>query len=162
MTDSRPVFSKASEKYHRLRISTEPSVYEGLKDVLQRHPFIRTVSYKPDSIVKRFLQAEIDPSRVVPSTGPVSPTLDVEWRFVEEEPYYRIHYADSNTGFNCGWHRDDDHPDLGPVHFQYNHPGVGESEHTSAQFDKAIPTEILWIALDRLFEDHIPDLTDTG
>jgi len=27
------------------------------------------------------------------------------------------------------------------------------------QFEEAIPsTEILWIALDRLFDDHIPDL----
>jgi len=39
---------------------------------------------------------------------------------------------------------------------------VGESEHKSAQFDKAIPTEILWVTLDRLFEVHIPDLTDSG
>jgi len=141
--------------------TTDTSVYEGLKDVLQRHPVITTVSYKPDSIVKRYLQAEIDPSRVVPSTGPSSPTLDVEWRFDEDEPYYRIHYADPNTGFNCGWHRDDDHPDLGSVHFQYDRPEVAESEHTSAQFNKAIPTEILWTALDRLFEDRISALTDS-
>jgi hypothetical protein len=137
----------------------DTSVYVGLKDVLQRHPVITTVSYEPDSIVKRFLQAQIDPSRVIPSTGPISPTLDVEWRFIEEEPYYRIHYADPNTGFNCGWHRDDDHPDLGPVHFQYKHPGVNKREYNRAQFNKSIPTEILWTALDRLFEDHIPTLT---
>ncbi|MCD2200968.1 hypothetical protein LPA44_13845 [Halobacterium sp. KA-4] len=140
--------------------TTDSSVYEGLKDVLQRHPIVTTVAYEPDSIVKQFLRAQIDPSRVVPLTGPESPTLDIEWRFVEDEPYYRIHYADSNTGFNCGWHRDDDHPDLGPVHFQYAHPVRGERDHECAHFKKTIPTEILWIALDRLFEKRIPTLTN--
>lgn len=139
--------------------TTDSSVYEGLKDVLQRYPIVTTVAYEPDSIVKQFLRAQIDPSRVVPPTGPESPTLDIEWRFVEDEPYYRIHYADSNTRFKCGWHRDDDHPDLGAVHFQYDHPVRGESDHERAQFNKTIPTEILWTALDRLFEERVPTLT---
>ncbi|ADE02428.1 hypothetical protein JK354_17375 [Haloferax volcanii] len=99
----------------------DSSVYEGLKDVLQRHPAVTSVSYEPDSIVKKFIQAELDPNRVVPATGPEPPTLDVEWRFVGDEPQFRIHYADPNTGFNCGWHRDGDHPELGAVHFQYQY-----------------------------------------
>lgn len=140
--------------------TTDSSVYEGLKDVLQRYPLATTVSYEPDSIVKRFLRAEVDPTRVAPPTGPEPPTLDVEWRFVENDPYYRIHYADPNTGFNCGWHRDDDHPDLGPVHFQYEHPVRGDSTHEGAHFEKTVPTEVLWSALDRLFEERVPNLTD--
>jgi len=134
------------------------SVYEGLKDVLQRYPISQTVAYEPDSIVKKFLRAQIAPARVVPPTGPESPLLDVEWRFDGSEQYYRIHYADPNTGFNCGWHRDEDHPNLGSVHFQYEHPGTGEQDHEPATFQKTIPTEILWTALDRLFEDRIPAL----
>lgn len=118
-----------------------------------------TVTYEPDSIVKRFLRARVAPRRVVPPTGPESPTLDVAWRFVEDEPYYRIHYADPNTELNCGWHRDDDHPELGPVHFQYDHP-VSGGNREPAQFDKQLPTEILWVALERLFEDRIPALVD--
>lgn len=31
-----------------------------------------------------------------------------------------------------------------------------ERDHERAQFEKAIPTGILWIALDRLFEERIP------
>lgn len=137
----------------------DSSVYEGLKDALQRYPAVTTVVYEPDSIVKQFLRAQIDPNRVIPPTGPASPTLDIEWRFVEDEPYYRIHYADPNTAFNCGWHRDDDHPDLGPVHFQYDHPEMGGPDHERAQFEKTVPTEICWTALDRLFENRIPSLT---
>lgn len=139
--------------------TTDGSVYRGLKDILQRYPVVTTVAYEPDSIVKQFLRAQIDPNRVVPLTGPEPPILDVEWRFVESEPYYRIHYADSNTGFNCGWHRDGDHPDLGPVHFQYDHPVMDETDHERVQFERNVPTEILWTALDRLFEERIPALS---
>lgn len=76
----------------------------------------------------------------------------------DRDQYYRIHYADPNTGFNCGWHRDDDHPDLGPVHFQYENPVTGENDHERAHFGKELPTEILWMALDGLFGEQIPDL----
>ena len=96
----------------------------------------------------------------MPPTGPETPTLDVEWRFVGDEPYYRIHYGDPNSGFDCGWHRDDDHPDLGPVHFQYTHPVTGDRDYERARFEKTIPTAVLWATLDRLFEERIPTLTD--
>ncbi len=99
--------------------TTDSSVYEGLRDVLQRHPAITSVGYEPDSIVKKCIRAQIDPTRVVPMTGPESPLLDVEWRFFRDTQHFRVHYADPNTGFNCGWHCDDDHPELGPMHFQY-------------------------------------------
>lgn len=139
--------------------TTDSSVYEGLRDVLKRHPVTTNVVYKPDSIVRQYLRADIAPDRVVPRTGPESPTLDVEWRFLDDEPYYRIHYADPNTGFNCGWHRDDDHPKLGPVHFQYEIPQNGDNGRERETFSKSVPTEILWTALDRLFEERIPNLT---
>ncbi len=132
--------------------TTDQSVYQGRKDVLNRHPAVTSVTYQPDSIVKQFLQATIDPHRIYPSTGPAEPTLDVEWRFLEDESYYRIHYVDPNTGFNCGWHRDHDHPDLGPVHFQFDHPTDGR-EYERAQFSNTVPTEICWQALDRLLEE---------
>ncbi len=138
---------------------TDSTVYDGLKDVLQRQPEVTTVNYEPDTITKKFLRASIDPSRTDPPTGPKSPTLDVEWRFDQGEQYYRIHYADPNTGFNCGWHRDDDHPDLGLVHFQYEQPEIGERSHSKAGFPKTVPAEILWTALEKLFEEQIPSLT---
>ena len=139
---------------------TDSTVYEGLKDVLQRQPEVTSVEYQPDSISKTLLRATIDPNRVPVPTGPKSPALDVEWRYYRDKPYYRIHYHDPNTGFNCGWHRDDDHPDLGPVHFQYEYPETGESDYGSAQFAKTVPTEILWEAIDRLFETRLPALID--
>lgn len=140
----------------------DSSVYEGLKDVLQRHPAVTSVGYEPDSIVKKFIRARIDPNRVVPVTGPDAPLLDVEWRFAGDEQQFRIHYADPNTGFNCGWHRDDDHSELGSVHFQYDYPEIGVSNRERVEFQKSIPTELLWTVLDRLFQDRIPSLTGEG
>jgi hypothetical protein len=139
--------------------TTDPSVYEGLRDVLQRQLEVTTVTYQPDSIRKRSLRAEVAPERVEPPTGPESPTLDVEWRFTGGESRYRIHYADPNTGFSCGWHRDEDHPDLGAVHFQYEDPETGGTTHESARVESSVPTEILWRAVERLFEQRLPSLT---
>lgn len=139
---------------------TDSTVYHGLRDVLTRQPEVASVEYRPDSISRRYLRAAIDPNRVSVPTGPEPPVLEVEWRFVDEEPYYRIHYHDPNTGFNCGWHRDDDHPELGPVHFQYERPAEEELTYRSVTFDKSVPTEILWEAVDRLFDIRIPALLD--
>lgn len=139
---------------------TDSTVYEGLKDVLQRQPEVVSVEYQPDSISKKFLRATLDPTRLPVATGPEPPALDVEWRYDHGKTYYRIHYSDPNSGFNCGWHRDDDHPDLGPVHFQYEHP-TGDSNYESTQFAKAVPTEILWEAIDRLFDRHLPALINS-
>ncbi|WP_101295987.1 hypothetical protein [Halegenticoccus soli] len=138
---------------------TDSSTYEGLKDVLQRQPEVTSVNYEPNSISKRFLRATIDPNRVSPSTGPEPPALDVEWRYADGDTYYRIHYFDPNTGFNCGWHRDEDHPELGPVHFQSEHPEMGKSDHKSAHFSKSAPTEVLWEAVEQLFEELLPTLS---
>ena len=138
--------------------TTDPSVYRGLRGVLDRQPEITAVQYEPDSIIKAWLRATIDPDRVRPPTGPETPELRVEWRFHSDAVYYQIHYYDPNTGFNCGWHRDDDHPDLGPVHFQYENPTTGEYNHERVQFSKTVPTEILWEAGDRLFEEKLPTL----
>lgn len=137
----------------------DASVYNGLRDVLSRHPTITTVGFEPDSISKEFIRANVAPARITPPTGPDSPVIDVEWRFREDTEYYRIHYADPNTGFNCGWHRDNDHPNLGSVHFQYEHPKTEEVDHLRSEFAKSVPTEILWTALQRLFETKIPEYT---
>ena len=139
--------------------TTDSSVYEGLCDVLRRQPEVTSVAYRPDSIEKRYLRATTAPERPDPPTGPEPPTLDVEWRFGSEGQQYRIHYADPNTGFSCGWHRDDDHPELGAVHFQYETPSTEETTHESAAFESSVPTEVLWRALERLFEERLPSLT---
>lgn len=138
----------------------DPAVYEALRDVLKRQPQVRSVVYQPDSIQKRYLQAEIDPNRLEPGGGSPPPTLDVEWRFTPEDQWYRIHYAEPDSGLNCGWHRDEDHDALGSVHFQYELPGDDEPTHGPATFNASSPPEICWRALERLFENRRPRLLE--
>ncbi|MFD1570845.1 hypothetical protein [Halorubrum laminariae] len=137
----------------------DSTVYAGLRDVLDRHPAVTSVGYEPDSISKEFVRATVAPARIEPPTGSESPVIEVEWRFRGNTEYYRIHYADPNTGFNCGWHRDTDHPDLGSVHFQYEPRNTEDAGHVRWEFEKSAPTEILWTALERLFETEIPRYT---
>lgn len=43
---------------------------------------------------------------------------------------------------------------------QYEHPASNDSGHEGIQFSKSVPTEILWSALEQLFETKIPELSD--
>ena len=133
-----------------------PALYRTLKDVLKRRAETTTVTYEPDSIQRRYLAAEVGPGRVVPATGPESPTLTVRWETAPPHRRFRIDYADPNTGFHCGWHRDDDHPELGPIHFQLRASGTEEPRREPARFEAEAPARILWAALDRLFGEVLP------
>ncbi|ERG95201.1 MAG: hypothetical protein J07HQW2_01650 [Haloquadratum walsbyi J07HQW2] len=46
----------------------DTSVYDGLRDVLNRHPKVTTVGFEPDSISKEYIRASIAPDRVEPPT----------------------------------------------------------------------------------------------
>lgn len=96
-----------------------PALYRTLKDILNRQSEVVAVWFEPDAIQKRYLAAEIDPQRVDPPTGPAAPRLTVHWKRTTPHTEFRVDYADPNIPFHCGWHRDDDHSDLGETHFQY-------------------------------------------
>jgi len=144
--------------------SQNPAVYRALKDVLERQPAAAVVQFEPDAIQKRYLRAEIDPGRVTPMTGPESPTLEVRWETTPPAERFRIDYHDPNVDFHCGWHRDDDHPDLGDVHFQRRTPQSAKVEREPASFAIESPPRILWECCERLFEhvlpERVPELLD--
>lgn len=143
-----------------------PGVYRALKDVLERQTAVVAVRFEPDAIQKRYLSAEIAPDRVTPPTGPKRPTLDVRWETAPPHDRFRVDYHDPNLDFHCGWHCDDDHPDLGAVHFQYRAPEPAETEREPASFDAESPARVLWACCERLFEEvlpeHVPERRDDG
>lgn len=136
--------------------SQNPGVYRALKDVLERQSTVDAVRFEPDAIQKRYLRAEVAPNRVTPPTGPQRPTLKVRWETAPPHERFRIDYHDPNADFHCGWHRDDDHPDLGDVHFQYRTPELTETIREPVSFDAESPARILWDCCERLFEDVLP------
>jgi len=138
--------------------SHNPAVYRELRDVLRRQPETTTTRYEPDAVQQRYLVATVAPSRVEPPTGPSSPRIEVRWRS-GTATRFRIDYTDPNTGFHCGWHRDDDHPDLGEIHFQYERPADDEPTYETADFAATTPPKLLWECLDELFTTRLPALT---
>lgn len=77
--------------------------------------------------------------------------LEVKWQPTADDlDRFRIHYADPETGFDWGWNRDEDHPDLGPAHFQYREAGDEEPIREPARFSHRTPVGILWEWLDCL------------
>lgn len=136
-----------------------PALYRTLRDVLQRQSEVVSVGFEPDAIQKRYVAAEIDPRRVVPSTGPEPPTLEVHWKLTPPHDEFRIDYADPNTAFHCGWHQDEDHEDLGAAHFQYQTASMETPEYEGVVFEAASPPKLLWECCDALFEDVLPSYT---
>jgi hypothetical protein len=138
--------------------TSNPAIYRELRDILRRQPEITATRYEPDAVQQRYLVASVAPARVNPPTGPESPQVEVRWR-VGPSPRFRIDYTDPNTGFHCGWHRDDDHPNLGETHFQYERADDDAPTHETAEFLATTPPKLLWTCLDELFSVRLPQLT---
>ena len=130
-------------------------LYEQLKrDVLERVPHIRTIEYIPDAIEATHLRATFDPDRLDPPTGPEPPELQITWYRGTPHDRFRVNYHDSNTNFHAGWHQDDDHPTLGPAHFQYS--TADEQDRWGVTFAHETPSRILWEIIEELLEEVLP------
>ena len=133
-------------------------LYEQLKrDVLERVPQITAIEYVPDDVEAKQLRATFNPDRLNPPTGPKSPELVIEWYRQSPHDWFRVNYSDPNTGFHAGWHQDEDHPALGPTHFQYSTDE--ESDRWAATFQHTTPSLILWEIVDVLINDILPMYT---
>jgi hypothetical protein len=141
------------------RGSENLALYRTLKDVLERQAEVISVWFEPDAIQKRYLAAEVDPQRVVPPTGPESPQLEIHWNLTPPHDEFRIDYADPNVGFHCGWHRDEDHNELGTAHFQYQTASMEVPHYEGVVFEAASPPKLLWECCDELFENVLPNYT---
>lgn len=139
-----------------------PALYRTLKDILERQAEVISIRFEPDAIQKRYLAAEVDPQRVVPSTGPESPRLEVRWKLTPPHDVFRVDYADPNLDFHCGWHQDEDHSDLGAAHFQYQTPSMETPHHEGVVFEAESPPKLLWECCDKLFEEILPTYTESG
>lgn len=133
-----------------------PALYRTLQDILERQAGVVSVWFEPDAIQKRYLAAEVAPQRVVPSTGPDSPRLEVHWKLTPPHDVFRVDYADPNLDFHCGWHQDEDHSNLGTAHFQYQTPSMETPHHEGVTFKAESPPKLLWECCDELFGEIIP------
>ena len=131
------------------------NLYAQLKrDVLERVPQIVAVEYVPDDVEARQLRAIFDPDRLDPPTGPEPPELLIAWYRGTPHDWFRVDFADPNTGFHAGWHQDEDHPELGRTHFQYTTDD--KSDRWGVTFEHRTPSIILWKIVEALLEDVYP------
>ncbi|WP_267643528.1 hypothetical protein [Haloarchaeobius amylolyticus] len=75
--------------------------------------------------------------------------VEVLWRPREGTDVQRVHWADEAV--SLGWHKDDDHQDLGTTHFQRE--GDGEEIHEPGHIEVEAPLSFLETCLDRLPEE---------
>lgn len=132
--------------------------YDVLRDVLRRQPPIDSVRYRPSVAEKQYLEGRVPPERLENAIGPEPAHITVRWQRTPPYDEFRIDFTDPNVDLHCGWHRDEDHPEYGPVHFQWEHRGTDGPRYEAATVEAESPPRILWELLDRLFGTVIPEL----
>ncbi|WP_232833731.1 hypothetical protein [Saliphagus sp. LR7] len=80
-------------------------------------------------------------------------TLEVAWRPRTATDVQRVQWADSVV--SLGWHKDDDHDDLGTTHFQRD--SGNQTVHEPGNLDVEAPLSFLETCLQRL----PPELDET-
>lgn len=123
---------------------------EGLRRVKERVenvPGFVDVRYDPSRIRPRTVVADVVVERFLGDTFPRKEAkIEVLWRPREGSDVQRVHWVDDVV--SLGWHKDDDHADLGPTHFQIEHDG--ELVHEPAYIEVEAPLGFLEICLSRL------------
>jgi hypothetical protein len=72
------------------------------------------------------------------------------WPQATGKAQFKFHYVES-TGFNCGWHRQENDHVEGLDHFQIQTDPDGDYEYEPVEFGQTNPTGLVWeIAIDRL------------
>ncbi|GAA0512770.1 hypothetical protein [Halorubrum aquaticum] len=126
-----------------------------LKERLETVPGFSDVRYEPSRLRPRTVVADIDVEMFLGMSFPrPTASLDVLWRPREGTDVQRVHWSDDAV--SLGWHKDDDHPDLGTTHFQVE--TEGEPVHEPGNIEAEAPLSFLEICLDRLPEK----LRETG
>lgn len=120
-----------------------------LKERLENVPGFDDVRYDPSRIRPRTVVADVDVELFLGEAFPrQTATVEVLWRPREGRDVQRVHWADDVA--SLGWHKDDDHPDLGVTHFQIQTDD--EVVHEPGRIDAEAPLPFLEICLDRLPE----------
>jgi len=118
-----------------------------LKERLENVPGFDDVRYEPSKLRPRTVVADIDVELFLGESFPrTEAKVEVLWRPREGTDVQRLQWADEVT--SLGWHKDDDHPDLGTTHFQRETDD--DIVHEPGRIDVETPLSFLEICLDRL------------
>lgn len=121
-----------------------------LKERMEKVPGFNDVRYDPSRLRPRTVVADVDVEMFLGTSFPrATARVEVLWRPREGTDVQRVHWADGIV--NLGWHKDDDHPELGTTHFQLEIDD--KAVHESGNIEVEAPLSFLEICLDRLPEE---------
>jgi hypothetical protein len=120
-----------------------------LKNRMKKTPGFSDVRYEPSRLRPRKVVVDVNIEMFLGKEFPRKhATVEVTWRPREEVDLHRVYWIDDEV--SLGWHKDDDHPDLGTTHFQLE--SERESFHEPGYIEVEAPLSFLEICLDRLPE----------
>lgn len=113
-------------------------------------PGATNVRYEPSRLRPQTVVADINIELFLGEPVPRSMgKLEVLWRPREGTDIQRVHWADDVVDF--GWHKDDDHPELGTTHFQRTFGD--ETDYEARNIVVEAPLSFLEHCLDQLPEE---------
>jgi hypothetical protein len=123
---------------------------EGLRRLNERivnTPGVSTVRYEPSRLRPRTVIGDVDVEMFLGEEFPRKEAqLEVTWRPREDVAVQRVHWVDDAV--SLGWHKDDDHDDLGTTHFQCE--SADDRVHEPGHIEVEAPLSFLEICLNRL------------
>ena len=121
-----------------------------LKERIENVPGASAVRYTPSRLRPRTVVADVTIELFLGDAFPRQEAkLEVLWRPRDGTDVQRVHWTDETV--SLGWHKDDDHADLGTTHFQLE--SRGESVHEPGHIDVEAPVAFLERCLERLPEE---------
>ncbi len=117
---------------------TQRTLLRDVHDRLTRQAGCDDVRYRPSRRRPRYVIADVDPTAFLGHSYDAE-TARLEVRFwypagVDDE-HYRINWVEPDRNLMVGFHRDADHPDLGPCHVQLDHDGTPVDRYRATVLD---------------------------
>lgn len=110
------------------------------------------VRYRPSRRRPRYVVADINPAAFLGDSHDTE-TVRLETRLWypagTDDEYYRINWIEPDRSLMIGFHRDADHPELGPCHIQLSHEDTPVDRHEVSPLD-AHPLAVLDTRLNQL------------
>lgn len=117
-----------------------------LRQEILRHPAVTDVMGVPDGQFRE-LRAELDSAAFDRDAETAS--LRVAWWPTPDDPSFVFHYSES-SGFDCGWHREENPHVDGKIHYQERAAPDASYEYEAISLPTLTPTRLCWTVLDRL------------
>jgi len=118
-------------------------IHKRFRDRLRRTEGVVEVRAEPSSMRPTQVRAILDMAEFLNEEYESEAELEVQWRPRQQRDEFRIQYNESDTDWSCGWHQDDDHEELGPVHFQINHSKWEDGYYETTSFEDTNPMAVL-------------------